>query len=207
MGCDACDGTTNHVGHGQQSFLYKGLTQQQVTNGKVFLANPFNPAPGDMVLNPASRPGLDIKPGCAKPNGRKATVCASSLRTANTQAECGSKDDYYFYSPWRAPGSAPVIDSCGSAGGRFKGQPTGGAGAQYENTTRAREGDYGSTLPAMPPQASWQAGRSHRKTRSVLKDNFSRVRAGVPADVFWSGTPLKRAYACACRWSTSDACG
>lgn len=23
----------------------------------------------------------------------------------------------YYYSPWRAPGSAPVFDSCGMAGG------------------------------------------------------------------------------------------
>lgn len=66
--------------------------------------------------------------------------------------------DYYFFSPWRAPGSAPVIDACGVAGGRLPGQGIGGAGAQYQNTTRAKRGDRGSSLPPMPSQATWQAG-------------------------------------------------
>merc|ERR1711988_1161899 len=46
----------------------------------------------------------------------KATVCDPKLRTVNTGAECGSEKDSYYYSPWRAPGSAPVLDSCGVAG-------------------------------------------------------------------------------------------
>ena len=55
-------------------------------------------------------------------------LCISSegLRTVNTLAECGGPDDYYYYSPWRAPGAAPVIDSCGTAGGRFPGKNTKG---------------------------------------------------------------------------------
>lgn len=163
VGCDACDGTVNHVGHGGQQFLYKGMNQNQLKQKKVLMPDPFNPPAGDMVLDPASLAQLNIVPGC-KPeagNGKKATVCASSLRTANTRAECGSKYDYYFYSPWRAPGAAPVIDSCGSAGGRYPGQSTGGAGAQYQNTSLAKEGDAGSKLPEMPAQATWKAGASY----------------------------------------------
>lgn len=91
----------------------------------------------------------------AKP---KATVCDPSLRTVNTHAECGSADDFYYYSPWRAPGSAPVIDACGSAGGRFPGQGTGGAGAQFQNSSVAKQGDVGSALPPMASQATWRAG-------------------------------------------------
>ena len=157
MGCDACDGSINHVGHGSQQFLYKGHNQSYIRANNISI-DPFTPAPGDMMLDPASLPKLQIKPGCAKPNGNKATLCKSSLRTVNTQAKCGSPEDYYFYSPWRAPGSAPVIDSCGSAGGRFPGMPTGSAGAQYQNTSLAKEGDAGSSLPPMPSQASWKAG-------------------------------------------------
>ena len=122
------------------------------------VTDPFNPAPGAMELDWNASKGLALKQNCAKPTTTKSTICASSLRTANTQAECGSPADFYYYSPWRAPGAAPVIDSCGSAGGRFKGQDIGGAGAQYENTTRAARGDLGSALPAMPPQATWKAG-------------------------------------------------
>ena len=42
---------------------------------------------------------------------RNATICDPNIRTINTHAECGSKDDFYYYAPWRAPGAAPVIDS------------------------------------------------------------------------------------------------
>jgi hypothetical protein len=127
----------------------------------ITIPDPFNPPIGDMILNPKSMADLKVVPGCAKPNGKKATICKSSLRTINTQAECGTPEDYYYYSPWRYPGSAPVIDSCGSAGGRLPGQPTGAAGAQYQNTTLSKEGDLGSNLPPMPSQATWKAGESY----------------------------------------------
>ena len=30
VGCSECDGTNNHVGHGSQQFLYKGMTPEQL---------------------------------------------------------------------------------------------------------------------------------------------------------------------------------
>ena len=53
-----------------------------------------------------------------------------------------------------------MIDSCGSAGGRFPGMGIGGAGAQYQNTTLAKIGQRGSMLPPLPSgsQATWRAG-------------------------------------------------
>ena len=59
----------------------------------------------------------------------------------NTGAECGSDKDSYYYSPWRAPGSAPVFDSCGMAGGA---PHWGHHGAQYRNSSHAKQGDMGS---------------------------------------------------------------
>jgi hypothetical protein len=46
-----------------------------------------------------------------------ATICDKHLRTINTHGadvpngpnRCGGPDDWYYYSPWRAPGSAPVL--------------------------------------------------------------------------------------------------
>merc|ERR1711964_482840 len=73
---------------------------------------------------------------------------------------CGGADDIYYFSPWRAPGSAPVIDACGSAGGRFPGQAIGGAGAQFQNNTLVKEGDAGTRLPFGPSRATWAAGSS-----------------------------------------------
>ena len=40
-------------------------------------------------------------------------VCAEEERTINTNATCGGPEDWYQFSPWRAPGSAPVFDPCG----------------------------------------------------------------------------------------------
>eukprot|EP00937_MAST-01D_sp_MAST-1D-sp2_P003648 g3648.t1 len=156
IGCNKCDGTNNHLGHGNQKFRYKGMTKDELV-AKNLTIDAWNPAPGDMVLDPATTKDLNPHSMCARPT-TNATICDTRLRTVNTQAECGSPEDFYFYSPWRAPGSAPVIDACGSAGGRLPGQGIGGAGAQFENTSFARANDVGSALPAMPPQAMWAAG-------------------------------------------------
>lgn len=158
IGCDACDGTNNHFGHGAQRFTYNNLTSVDLLRLNLTIPDPWNPARGQMVLDPKSTKGLSPGPNCEPKRPVKATICDSRLRTVNTQAECGSPEDFYYYSPWRAPGSAPVIDSCGVAGGRFPGQGTGGAGAQFQNTSVATQGEKGSRLPAMPPQATYKAG-------------------------------------------------
>jgi len=85
-----------------------------------------------------------------------ATVCDPGHRTVNTGAECGAEDDFYFYSPWRAPGSSPVLDSCGMAGGT---PSAGGYGAQYKATPHAKQGDLGSkTLKKTPSGTVWKVG-------------------------------------------------
>ena len=76
----------------------------------------------------------------------------------NTNAECGSDEDLYYYYPWRSPGVAPVIDACGAAGGRLAGQGPGSAGADYQETVFAKRGDVGSKLPPRPSGTVWTAG-------------------------------------------------
>lgn len=98
-------------------------------------------------------------PVCSTP--LNATVCEPSQRTVNTDAPCGGPTDYFYYSPWRRPGSAPVIDSCGSAGGRIAGQGAGDFGARYQNTTHAKIGDLGSNLPYIPSSVEWVAGNDY----------------------------------------------
>ena len=92
IGCDKCDGSSNHVSHGNQAFLYKGMSAETIRARKIVIDNPWNPAPGDMVLNRSTTKGLVARPNCANPT-TNATICDSRLRTANTQAECGSPDD------------------------------------------------------------------------------------------------------------------
>jgi len=85
-----------------------------------------------------------------------ATICDPNLRTVNTGAKCGAEDDFYYYSPWRAPGSAGVLDACGMAGGTSN---AGGYGAQYKTTPHAQQGDLGSeTLKKTESGVTWKAG-------------------------------------------------
>jgi hypothetical protein len=74
----------------------------------------------------------------------------------NCTGSCiGTDEDWTKFNPWRAPGSAPVYDSCGRAGGGPR--PTGGKG-EYVNTSFAQFGQLGSTLPKQPSGAVWKAG-------------------------------------------------
>ena len=85
---------------------------------------------------------------CGNDKTAKATICEPHLRTLNRKAACGSAEDRYYYSPWRAPGSAPVFDSCGMAGGSLWSQGPGGwapggnasAGVRYHNIANRYEG-------------------------------------------------------------------
>ena len=110
VGCQRCDGSNNHVGHGQQQFLYKGMTAKEMASKNISISNPWAPVHGDLILDPQSTKLLNITPNCRDPTA-KPTICDPKLRTVNTQAECGSPHDIYYWSPWRYPGNAPVIDA------------------------------------------------------------------------------------------------
>ena len=61
----------------------------------------------------------------------------------------------------RAPGSAPVDDPCGRAGGTVWKYAGGGADAVFTNTSMARFGQLGSeVLPYAPSGTVWTAGTS-----------------------------------------------
>lgn len=80
--------------------------------------------------------------------------------TMNINAVEGAEDDSYRFNPWRSPGSAPVVDPCGQAGGKYKQTPVGGDSV-YTTTVQAQMGDMGSKV--LKPvdeqyQANWTAG-------------------------------------------------
>lgn len=84
------------------------------------------------------------------------TIRRRRFRTVNRQAVAGSDEDWTKFNPWRAPGSAPIFDPCGRAGGAPG--PTPGHG-EFTNTTYAKFGDLGSqVLPKMFSGAVWPAG-------------------------------------------------
>eukprot|EP00658_Telonema_sp_P-2_P014315 TRINITY_DN15440_c0_g1_i20.p1 TRINITY_DN15440_c0_g1~~TRINITY_DN15440_c0_g1_i20.p1 ORF type:complete len:290 (-),score=40.93 TRINITY_DN15440_c0_g1_i20:36-905(-) len=79
--------------------------------------------------------------------------------TMNLGAQPGSHQDTYRFNPWRAPGSAPVTDACGTAGGTSPSQ-RGPGDAIYADTPFATMGDRGSKVLAPAPSGViWSAGQ------------------------------------------------
>jgi len=90
--------------------------------------------------------------------GKAPTINAPEHRSVNRAAPAGSELDVYRWNPWRAPGSAPVNDACGLAGGTPWPKNASEWG-DYVNTKFAKHGDAGSkVLPVQPSGAVWQAG-------------------------------------------------
>lgn len=142
IGCDACDGNTRGP---IPAFDCKAGGNKANCD---LVPSPDN---DHMKFGPKA-------PICNASQSMKATMCDPAQRTVNTGAVCGSAEDYFYYSPWRAPGFAPVLDPCGTAGGRVPGQGNGGFGAQFQNTTHAKVGDLGSSLPHTPSGVTWKQG-------------------------------------------------
>eukprot|EP01079_Euglenida_sp_SAG-EU17-18_P004565 gene4565-829_t len=136
-GCN-CANTTSECNSGQSCFWFR------------FLPCPASARP-TCTGEPANPNTKDL---CG--SGMKATLCDSNLRTFNRDAPCNSEQDLYRHNPWRAPGSAPVFDSCGMAGG---GPHAGGGESKITETIYTKQGDLGSkTLPVSPTGVVWKAG-------------------------------------------------
>lgn len=70
----------------------------------------------------------------------------------------GSADDSYRYNPWRRPGSAPVTDACGMAGGTLPAHE-GPGDAVFADNSFAKMGQLGSqVLKPAPSGTIWTAG-------------------------------------------------
>lgn len=91
--------------------------------------------------------------------GKKATINDPALRSVNRDAVAGSPQDIYKHNPWRAPGSAPVGDACGLAGGT-PWLPEVGEAGDYTNTKFAHHGMNGTKLPPMDTGVIWKIGGS-----------------------------------------------
>ncbi len=87
VGCDTCDGNSRgpipHCGYNDDKCPAKspptGTGQNKV-------------GPGVACKGPQK--------SVAKP-----TICDKKYRTININATCGGPTDWYYYSPWRAPGA------------------------------------------------------------------------------------------------------
>ena len=94
-------------------------------------------------------------------------VCDPEHRTLNRHAPCGSASDWTRHNPWRAPGSAPVYDACGKAGGQDAFAPYAGA-TYYITTANAKVGDLGSeVLPPRPTGTVWRRGATVKASFTI----------------------------------------
>ena len=124
-------------------------------------------------------------------SGMNATVNNPLHRTINRDAAAFSEEDWTRFNPWRAPGSAPVYDPCGRAGGGP--HSTAGEGV-YTTTKFAKLGDLGSKLPQMPTGAVWKAG-------SIVEAKWS-LRANHGGGYQYRLCPLKSNLTEACMQQT-----
>ena len=78
-------------------------------------------------------------------------------RTLNRNATPGSDLDIYRHNPWAAPGTAPVADACGLAGGTPWAKEVSEAG-DYTATVFAHHGMNGTALPPLLTGVKWKVG-------------------------------------------------
>eukprot|EP00040_Diaphanoeca_grandis_P015562 m.79529 g.79529 ORF g.79529 m.79529 type:complete len:373 (-) comp25223_c0_seq1:151-1269(-) len=98
--------------------------------------------------------------------GKQATINDPKYRSVNRNATAGSPEDIYKHNPWRAPGSAPVGDACGLAGGT-PWLPEVGEAGDYQKTIYAHHGMNGTTLPPMDTGVEWTIGLEAEVTWQV----------------------------------------
>ena len=147
ISCEECDGTSGQLVHPR--FTHNSSRGPVSPWAGPYTAEPFTPP---------KRPDGEERLSICKTPKHNATVCDRNLRTMNIDAPCRSAADVTQYAPWRYPGSAPVIDSCGTAGGVYQWQGAAAAGGDYAATVNAKRGDLGSELPRAASGTQWEAG-------------------------------------------------
>jgi len=98
--------------------------------------------------------------------GKKPTLNSPQDRTVNRGAAPGSPEDIYRHNPWRAPGTAPVANACGLAGGTPWAGDVSEAGV-YTTTKFAHHGMSGTLLPPMDTGTVWSIGGTGEVTWQV----------------------------------------
>jgi len=101
--------------------------------------------------------------------GKSATL-PDYARSVNRQAAAGSDLDIYKHNPWRAPGSAPVADACGLAGGTPWGADAPEEG-RYVNTSFAHHGMRGTALRELATGVRWAIGGAAEVTWQVRNNH------------------------------------
>ena len=128
-------------------------------------------------------------PTCDHTSGRRQTdLCGLGMqptnngdaRSLNRYATPQAPDDIYQHNPWRAPGTAPVADACGLAGGTPWGWNVSEAGL-FINSSLAHHGMRGTALPRMPTGTMWIIGGFGNVSWNVQNNHVGSARTCPPA--------------------------
>ena len=125
---------------------------------------------------------------CDKPSVK--AVLPKKYWTLNIHAEDGAEDDSYRFNPWRAPETAPVIDPCGQAGGKYQATPMGGDSVFADVTVGGKKysmGALGSQVLPEPnanpnPNLNWMGSQVLPETP---EENITIWEAGSTPRVAW----------------------
>jgi len=106
--------------------------------------------------NEDNDPDTFFKSGCN--TTQNATVNDPEYRTFNihNQAVYPYPSDWSYYHPWRAPGTAKVLNPCGLSGGSTKNNDIAGGYGKY--TIVGVQGYPGTSLPPVTYKTIWQRG-------------------------------------------------
>jgi len=92
---------------------------------------------------------------------------ADEFRSCNRDAATGSPQDIYRHNPWSAPGTAPVANPCGLAGGTPFAEEVSAAG-DYTKTIYAHHGMRGTDLPSLnETEVKWTIGGQAEVTLQI----------------------------------------
>jgi hypothetical protein len=101
------------------------------------------------------------------------------FRTMNLNVTALSPQDTTRWNPWRAPGNAPIYDSCGMAGGAPEWRHT---ALSFYDTENAKQGDLGSkVLPPNPTGVVWLAGQTVETKWNIRANHGGGYQVGDPA--------------------------
>jgi len=103
-------------------------------------------------------------------SGAKRTI-DEKFRTCNLDAVPGSPQDIYRHNPWSAPGTAPVANPCGLAGGTPWAEEVSEAG-DYTATKYAHHGMRGTELPSLnETEVKWTTGGQAEVTHHTMNNH------------------------------------
>lgn len=95
--------------------------------------------------------------------------------------------------PWRAPGKAPVLDSCGLSGGSYRNNDK--AAGQGKDTIVHKQGFPGSALPPVQKKTIWKAGSIAEVSFRLLVNHgggyiyrLCPASSNLTEDCFWEHT-------------------